>query len=51
MSPSGVPLLLSAMSLRIFPPVRNVSRPTVLVPLQRMGLTIRQRPPKKLPIP
>ena len=51
MPPAGVPSLLSAMSLRIFPPERNVSRPTVLAPLQRIGLTIPQKPLRKLPTP
>ena len=51
MSLAGVQSLLLAMSLRIFPPVRNVSRPTVLALLHRMGQTIHQRPPRKLPIP
>jgi len=35
------------MSVKISPPVRNVSRPTVLAPLQRTCLTIRHSPAKK----
>ena len=35
------------MSVKISPPVRNVSRPTVLAPLQRTDLTLRHSPAKK----
>ena len=43
--------LFPAMSVRILPPVRNVSRRRVLAPLQRIGLTTRHKPHKELPIP
>jgi len=43
--------LRSAISVRILPPVRNVSRLTALTPLHRRGRTQRKRLPKKLPIP
>jgi hypothetical protein len=43
--------IFSAISVNILPPVRNVSRPTALTPLQMNGLTIRNRPLRKLPIP
>ena len=36
----------SAMFVKIFQPVRRVSRPTVLAPFQRMGLTTGHKPPK-----
>ena len=37
------------MSVRILPPVHNVSSPTALTPLQRTGITIRNRALKKFP--
>jgi len=40
-----------AMSVNISPPVRIFSRPRALAPLRRIGLTTRQIPFKKLPIP
>ena len=43
--------VLSAMSDRILPPFRNVSRPTALTPLQRTGRTSRNIPLKMRPIP
>jgi hypothetical protein len=41
---------VSAMSVKILPPVRNVSRPTSFTPLQSTGRTSRKRLLKKLPI-
>jgi len=40
--------LASAMSDKMSPPVRNVSRPRALTPLQIMGRTQRNRLPKNL---
>jgi len=40
-----------AMSVKISPPVRNVSRPRALALLQSIGLETRHKPLKKLPIP
>jgi hypothetical protein len=42
--------LFSAISNKILPPVRNVSRSKALAPFQRTGLTQRNKLPKKLPI-
>jgi len=42
---------LSAISVMIFPPVRNASRPRYLIPLQSTGRTVLHRPWRKLPIP
>jgi hypothetical protein len=39
------------MSVRILPPVRNVSRPTAFTPLQSTGRTSRKIVLKKLPTP
>jgi hypothetical protein len=39
--------VFAAMSVRILPPVRNTARPTALIPLQRTGVTIRNRAIKK----
>jgi len=44
---SEVEGLASAMSDRMSPPVRNVSRPRALTPLQIMGRTQRIKLPKK----
>ena len=39
--------LFSRMSLRILPPIRNVSRPTALARRHKKGRTQRKRLPKK----